>query len=82
MTAKQIVKEADTIRIIGTEYADIYEYSAISRVWCVNEVRIDFDYVLSSVDRSIHRQDARIFRNYDDGITTITIINDIGEEIK
>lgn len=81
MTAREILETADNIRIIGTEYADLYEYSAFSRVWCVNEVRIDYDYVLSSVDRSIHRQDARIFRHYDDGITTITIINEIGDEI-
>lgn len=81
MTAKEIVREADTIRIISTEYADIYEYSAFSRVWCVNEVRIEFDYVLSNIERAIRQQGVRIFRQYDDGITTITIINDIGDEI-
>nr|DAE83079.1 MAG TPA: hypothetical protein [Caudoviricetes sp.] len=81
MTAKRIVETADNIRIIGTGYADLYEYSAFSHVWCVNEVRIDFDYVLSNIERAIREQGVRIFRNYDDGITTITIINDIGEEI-
>ena len=81
MTAKEIIKEADTIRVISTEYADIYEYSAFSRVWCVNEVRIEFDYVLSNIERAIRQQGVRIFRQYDDGIVTITIINDIGDEI-
>lgn len=81
MTAKEIIKEADTIRVISTEYADIYEYSAFSRVWCVNEVRIEFDYVLSNIERAIRQQGVRIFRQYDDGYVTITIINDIGDEI-
>ena len=81
MTAKEIIKEADTIRVISTEYADIYEYSAFSRVWCVNEVRIEFDYVLSNIERAIREQGVRIFRQYDDGIVIITIINDIGDEI-
>lgn len=40
-----------------------------------------FDYVLSSIDRSIRKQGVRIFRHFDDGIVTITIINDIGDEI-
>lgn len=81
MTAREILETADNIRIIGTEYADLYEYSAFSRVWCLQGDRIDFDYVLSSVDRSIHKQGVRIFRHFDDGIVTITIINDIGDEI-
>ena len=81
MTAKRIVETADNIRIISTEYADIYEYSAFSRVWCVNEVRIEFDYVLSNIERAIREHGVRIFRQYNDGIVTITIINDIGEEI-
>ena len=81
MTAREILETADNIRIIGTEYADLYEYSAFSRVWCVNEVRIEFDYVLSNIERAIRKQNTRIFRQYDDGIVTITIINDIGDEI-
>lgn len=81
MTAKEIIKEADTIRVISMEYADIYEYSAFSRVWCVNEVRIEFDYVLSNIERAIRKQGVRIFRHFDDGIVTITIINEIGDEI-
>ena len=81
MTAREILETADNIRIVGTEYADLYEYSAFSRVWCLQGDRIEFDYVLSSVERSIRKQNTRIFRQYDDGYVTITIINDIGDEI-
>lgn len=81
MTAKEIVETADTIRIIGTEYADIYEYSAICKKWYLQGDNIEVDYVLSSIDRSIRKQGVRIFRQYDKGIVTITIINEIGDEI-
>ena len=33
MTAKEILRAADNVRIVGTEYADLYEYSAICKKW-------------------------------------------------
>ena len=82
MTAKEIMSDANSIRIIGDEYADIYEYMALSRAWYVCGDKIDAIYVEAMLSRALRDRRRRVFRHCDDtGYVTITIINNIGDEI-
>ena len=80
MTAKGIMQDANSIRIIGNEYADIYEFGALSCAWYTQGDYIDADCVESAVTLALRNRPRRVFRHCDDGYVTITIINNIGEE--
>ena len=80
MTAKSIMRNANSIRIVGAGDADIYDYMALSRAWYVFGDRIDTRYVEAAVERALRDCRCRVFRHCDDsGYVTITIIANIGE---
>ena len=80
MTFKDIM-QADCIRIIGAEYADIYDRFGCA--WYTQGDKIGGDSVASNISVVLRDTSCRVFRACDDsGYTTITIIVELGEEIQ
>lgn len=82
MTAKGIMQDANSIRIVGAGDADIYDYMELSHAWYVFGDRIDARLVEATVSRALRDRRHSVFRHCDNsGYVTITIINNIGDEI-
>ena len=82
MTAKGIMQDANSIRIVGAGDNDIYDYMPLSHSWYVFGDRIDAQYVEAAIARALRDRRRSVFRHCDDSdYVTITIINNIGDEI-
>lgn len=79
MTFKDIM-QADCIRIIGAEYADIYDRFGCA--WYTQGDKIGGDSVAYNIGAVLRCRSRRVFRACDDsGYTTVTIIAGLGEEV-